>query len=376
MDCTPLNPFLAGQVEAYRSGKTDKMLRDDYETAADGTECERSWAEHLALRALQAARRGNPFLKTKLAATDLPESTKKGLYWAGVDDVADLLQLTEEELLEVSEEKGFDAQGVQGFLAKEGLQLVHYDGRTGKLYEDGSIWTIPASGAAFPFNPFRPTLDPAWFEAYYRQYGHFDGEEQAAYAFRTVPTPRLDADGMPYEYKEFFRAARNLWDAYEDSCRQFGIGPRVPCPSLPGEDVRGIFKEGVRAVVDIFERTTFLDRIPAGTYLSAKRDEIRLNIAEGIQGPECFQMMLVSFVELRLDIENIAFYLNECRKGRHRRDFERTTEPVDPELAKMIRQFRDKCSDEDLRERYRKELECNPSLSWEEFIVQAALAEQ
>ena len=371
----PLNPFLAEKIGEYRSGKTDEMLREDYETAAEEAGRELSWAKHLALRALEAVRRGNTFLLTKPAASGLSESAKKGLYWAGVDSVSDLLQLTEDELLAVSEEKGFDAQEVKDYLAMGGFELVHFDGPTSKLYEDGSLWAIPAAGAAFPFNPSRLTLDPAWFDEYYRRSGHFDGEEQAEYAFQNVPMPRLDADGMPYDYREFFQAAKNLWDAYEDCCLLVGIPPRVPRPSLPDKDVRSIYKDGARVIVDIFERTTLLGRIPAGEFLSAPRDESRLYIAEGIKGPECFQMLLITFVELKVDIESIAFYLKDCLKGRHQWDFERTVKPVDPQLVEVIRQLRDKCSDEDLRAQYRKELERNPSLSWEEFITQAALAE-
>jgi hypothetical protein len=80
-------------------------------------------------------------------------------------------------------------------------------------------------------------------------------------------------------------------------------------------------------------------------------------------------------VELKIDIENVVVFLKECIEGKHSRYYAERTKPVDPILQRLIRTLRKKVSDDMLRERYREALAQSPGLSWEEFIVQAAIAE-
>lgn len=116
-----------------------------------------------------------------------------------------------------------------------------------------------------------------------------------------------------------------------------------------------------------------LDKATKGKYLLGS-DEQKLSIVEECK-PESFQLKLISHVELKIDIENIVTYLGECRRGKHKQDYERFSNQVDPKTAKMIVRLRGIYSDDVLRKRYLEVLQQNPNLSWEDFIAQAAIAE-
>ena len=252
------------------------------------------------------------FLRTRLHEMDLPEETKRGLYRIGVDCIADLLQVTEEELMAAEREKGYDAKTVKDYLARHRHHLRSYARRTSKVSLNRPSWMIPLPGAPIAFSIERPSLEPEWFSVYYRRSGHFDGEKDAGAVFAAAPPPILQEGRQPNDYQEFFQIARRLFDSYEQCCSFSGIEPLIPRPAIPQEDVRLIYREGVRAVVDILSRTPLLKHgATAGEYFCAS-DERKLNIAEVNSKPECFQELLLYHVELKLDIENIVIYLEEC----------------------------------------------------------------
>ena len=373
-----INPWLLEQIHILRERHPEEELHERYIHYPD-----RTWEQHLLIWAMQDAMRYSCFNQTLLSMMDLPDMVKKGLYAAGVDCGADLLQLTKEELRAVARQYKFEADIVTTFLESQGRQLYSSPKRTDKLPalygmdEKGSFpwetWMIPSPGAQIDFNIDRPSLYPEWFDVFYRRHGHFDNEVRGEQVLHTVPPPRLDGKKMPYDYDEFFQAARNLWDAYEQSCQYSQLKPRISRPKFPNEDVHHIYKEGVKAVVDIFERTMLLDKVSKGKYLLGS-DEQKLSIVEECK-PESFQLMLISHVELKIDIENIVIYLEECRRGKHKQDYERFDQQISPKFAKKILRLRGIYSDDSLRERYIKALEQNSDLSWEEFIVQTAMAE-
>ncbi len=140
---------------------------------------------------------------------------------------------------------------------------------------------------------------------------------------------------------------------------------------MPSRDVRFIYREALRALIDLFERTSLLKNTNVGDYLSTPYDETRLNIAEREGHNESFQLLLISHVEIKIDIENIGLTLEECLKGEHKDYY--TVRHEHP-FAAAIRRMRENVADETLRARYRKEVEENPDLGWEEFIVQAAIS--
>lgn len=367
----PLNPWLENVVQLYRKSRSESYLRDGYRMSCDKGE-NLSWQEFLIKSSLEAHLNRNPFLRKPLELLPLSASSKDILYWAGVDRVADLLQITKEELDAVCINEEKVKIEITKYLAKVGKKLHSYPGRTSKLSLSNGYWTIPSPGASHSFNIARPTLREEWFEEYYRHYGHFEDEEKHRHAFETVKPISLDAFLTPSDYREFFQATANVFDSYDACCEFCQLEPRVMRPEMPSQDVRFIYREALRAIVDLFERTSLLKNANVGDYLSTPYDETRLNIAEREGHNESFQLLLISHVEIKIDIENIGLTLEECLKGQH---LELYTIRQEYPFAAAIRRLRENVADETLRARYRKEVEANPDLGWEEFIVQTAIAE-
>ncbi len=366
----PLNPWLENVVQLYRESRSVSYLRDGYKMSCDKGE-DLSWREFLVKSSLEAHLNKNPFLRKPLELLPLSDRCKDILYWAGVDKVSDLLQITKEELSAICINEEQVNEEITHYLKKKGKKLHNYPGRTTKLSLSNGYWTIPSPGASHCFNIARPTLRKEWFEVYYLRYGHFEGEEKHRHAFESVKPNSLDGLWTPSDYREFFQAAKNVFDSYDDCCKFCQLEPRVTRPEMPSRDVRFIYREALRALIDLFERTSLLKNTNVGDYLSTPYDETRLNIAEREGHNESFQLLLISHVEIKIDIENIGLTLEECLKGEHKDYY--TVRHEHP-FAAAIRRMRENVADETLRARYRKEVEENPDLGWEEFIVQAAIS--
>ncbi len=93
----PLNPWLTDVVQLFRKSRSDSYLRDLYQMSCGKSE-NPSWQEFLTKSSLEVYLNKNPFLKKSLALIDLSDKAKDILYWAGVDSLYYLLQITKEEL--------------------------------------------------------------------------------------------------------------------------------------------------------------------------------------------------------------------------------------------------------------------------------------
>lgn len=366
----PLNPWLENVVRLYRESRSESYLRDCYEKSCAKDE-NLSWHEFLVKSSMEAHLNRNPFLRKSLELLPLSDSAKDILYWTGVDKVSDLLQITKEELDAVCIHEEKVIIEITKYLARVGKKLHSYPGRTSKLSLSNGYWTIPSPGASHCFNIARPTLREEWFEEYYRHYGHFEDEEKHRHAFESVRPICLDGFMVPSDYREFFQAAKNMFDSYTACCVFCQLEPRVMRPEMPSQDVRFIYREALRALIDLFERTSLMKKSNVGDYLTTSSDQRRLDIAEGEGHNESFQLLLIYHVEIKIDIENIGLTLEECLKGQH---LESYTVRQEHPFAAAIRRLRENVADETLRARYRKEVEENPDLGWEEFIVQAAIS--
>jgi hypothetical protein len=364
-----INPWLESQIARLQEEVPALVLRDAYRERLQKEE-DLPWPVFLMEKALTHAISRNLFLKTIRFRMELPLKTLEGLYWAGVDTVADLLQLTEEELQALSRREEVDVEAVKRFLKSHGLGLDHAPGRTIKYHPIVGFRMIPSPGAGHAFDWRRPTLCLEWFDWFYRERCGFVQLDAYDTLFPNVLLPDLAGGDIPYDYKEIFEAAGRLWQAYEKCCAGCRIQPRVDRPHLPTLEVKTLYWESWRAVIDIFERTTLLDRELVTLYLDGT-DDGRLDVADGVQDKD-LEYLLVSLVEVKIDVENIVLYFAENLKKDQLYSINPGPRSVDGETASRIRDMRARASDENLRERYLKALEANPGLSWEEFILQAA----
>ena len=69
-------------------------------------------------------------------------------------------------------------------------------------------------------------------------------------------------------------------------------------------------RDYVYALIDIFERTGLLEHFTSAQFFTAT-DEQKLNIAERESANESFQILLITYVELRIDFENLLWYLQQ-----------------------------------------------------------------
>lgn len=77
--------------------------------------------------------REHQYLRTLRHEMRLPEEVLDFLYWNDVDTLADLMQITEEELASIARDYGIDTSPVRKYLEWYGLELCHCDGRTYKV---------------------------------------------------------------------------------------------------------------------------------------------------------------------------------------------------------------------------------------------------
>lgn len=382
-----INPWLAAKLTEYRSRHSDEELRRNYETdCALGVNL--SWDEYHQSRALYEAMRWDPFLQTLRANMDLDVSTRKRLYNFHIDCVADLLQLSEEEIASCGIHGYLDAKGIKKYLKKHGYKFLPGAERTYKIPSlpvlaslgkcDWNTWIVNPPGFTVDFDISRPFLSPGWFDVYYYRYEHLDGEEKFQKEFAKVKL-RFPHREMPKEYLEFFQAVGNLYDSYEAICRSQHISPRffrpedipdstVELKRFPNRRYLDLWQESCKVVIDIFERTNLFRHSSAGKFLTADMEE-KLKIAEAEDHDDNFQLLLITLVELRIDMEDIIILLDKAASSPDQVE----PSPVNPWMAQVIMEYRQNHSDEYIRKRYVSYFADRPDTPWDDFLAEVSL---
>ena len=129
----PINPWLADLILKYRIQHSDATIREEYLRFCEHT-FDKSWEHFLAGRAMLEESKRNPIILEELSKSPLPERTKDYLsYNCAINLVADLLQVTVEELNALFEERPKEIPIIEKYLEKLGLKLCHCDKYTYKL---------------------------------------------------------------------------------------------------------------------------------------------------------------------------------------------------------------------------------------------------
>lgn len=330
--------------------------------------------------------RWDPFLQTLRANMDLNAYTCELLYNFHIDCVADLLQLSEEELASCSIHSSLDLKGIKKYLKKHGYKLLPGAERTYKIPSlpvlssfgkcAWNTWHLDSPGSPVEFDLSRPTLGGGkWFDEYYARYEHLDGEEKFQKEFVKVKLRSRHGE-MPKEYTEFFQAIENLFDSYEAICSSQGLSPkffRPPASVLefeffPNNRFLWLWQESCKVVIDIFERTNLFRHSSAGKFLAADMED-KLKIAEEETHNDNFQLLLITIVELRIDIEDIITLLNEAVLSPEKVE----STPVNPWMAQVIMEYRQKHSDDYIRKRYISYLADRPETPWNDFLAAVSL---
>ena len=391
----PVNPWLGERIMECRERHPEQDLRSEYRAYCALEEptgvMVHSWGDFLAAKALIEALEQDSFLLTLRMEMGLPDATKEALYRCHVDMVADLLQISEEEMLSYAEKRGFDIVPIKKYLAKQGKQLFRCSRPTvkyqavsfinGYIDSDWKKWTVDLSGDSHPFDINRPTLLPPWFDHYYARYEKYEDEDRFYDDFKDLRLDSNEDGSMHYSYDGYFVAHRDFWKNYKQVCNKTGIPKRVPTPKLPKDitDLEGfssdklvtLKEKACRAMISVFELNCPLKHHTVGQYL-AMNDTGRLDAIEMEEENPDLQAMLLSLVEIKIDLENLVYEFKEVLAKRKRHDLIPRPGPVDPEMVRRILKYREAYTDDTLRERYLSWLEDNPEGSWPDFICKAA----
>ena len=388
-----INPWLEEKVQEYRNQRNDSVLRADYEISVQAGS-KLSWDQHLTVRALQSALKWDSFLQTIRLKMDLPMEILDALYTSHVDCVADLVQMSEEELAECARTQEFDIAPVKKYLKKHGYKLKRCNERTYKVQSllllpmlttiEYKIWTLNPPGSTLEFDLTRPLSFRGkwWEEEFYSRYEYTAGEDELNTVLKGVkPAPIGD---LPTDYKEFFTAVQTFYSCYDAICEGEDIGrthfmfydiPTI-CKELAFIDNGELLftkKTYVSALISIFERTNLFQYYTPGQFLAAT-DEQKLNIAERESKNETFQLLLITYVELRIDFENLLWYIQSlAKKPVKELAMNEKPDPVNPWLAERIMEYRHDHKEEYIRKCYISYLDEDPDSSWSDFIAVAAL---
>ena len=127
----PVNPWLAEAILAFRKKYPDDKIRELYRAILCLTP-NRPWETFISEQALVLAARENPFLRTPVESMELPDKTRKLLCHNQVENVIDLIQITEEELAALFEGHEDEIPAIRQYLEAHSLRLCHHDGFTAK----------------------------------------------------------------------------------------------------------------------------------------------------------------------------------------------------------------------------------------------------
>lgn len=386
-----INPWLAEKVQVYRNQNKDSVLRADYEFSVQSGS-KMSWDQHLTVRALQSALKWDSFLQTIRWKMDLPEEIIFALYRCHVDCVADLVQLSEEEFEECARLHKFETEPVKKYLKKHGYKLLSCNERTYKVQSllvlptlttiEYKTWMLKPPGAEAEFDLNRPLSGGWWVDNCYSRYEYTAGEEKLRSEMQGFK-PALTGD-LPNDYKEFFTAARTFYECYDKICEQEGIirfhslWSNLPEKSKDlatfNNDVLLFMKRNyVKALVHILELTDLLKHYTPAQFFKAT-DEQKLNIAERESKNDSFQLLLITYVELRIDFENLLWYIQSlAKKPAKVLDMSEKPDPINPWLAERIMEYRHDHKEEYIRKCYVSYLDEDPDSSWADFLAVAAL---
>ena len=132
-------------------------------------------------------------------------------------------------------------------------------------------------------------------------------------------------------------------------------------------------RDYVKALVHILELTDLLKHYTPAQFFKAT-DEQKLNIAERESKNDSFQLLLITYVELRIDFENLLWYIQSlAKKPAKVLDMSEKPDPINPWLAERIMEYRHDHKEEYIRKCYVSYLDEDPDSSWADFLAVAAL---
>ena len=383
-----MNPWLEEKVRAFHASHNEDELKKDYQKLYGFTK-KLSWDEYLIWRALKDAVMADPFLARHRYGMHFTPDVKEWLYWNNIDRIVDLLQMTDEELRVITNEKKYYYKHITKYLSYHGYTLMHSAERTFKISSNSSLmaeyatrldkWIISPPGSVHTFNLGRPTLYPEWFDEYYKRYELIEKEDKLCAKLIPVTAGKMYDDVS--EYHEFFISTNTLWEAYNTIRDKYDIKPYFQTVTIPqsSKEMKSfpldrfieMKKEALRACISVFEQLSILFNSSLADYFEAS-DEGKLNITEE-EKIEDLQFLMVQHVAMRIDFDNIIHYLEMSFTMREKPN---NDWPYNPWLQETVMNYRNMYSEDELHGQYRDFTSVKRRRSWKEFLIDRALAKK
>lgn len=321
---TLINPWLADAILAYRKLFGDRQLRDIYEACGYANHI--SWKQHLELRAIKKALEKNPFLQTLRHQIELPLDIIEFLYWNNVDTIADLVQITEEELTSLAQGNKHYVPTIKQYLAENHLELYHCNKKTYKVRTMNLLpsienptwesWEIDSPGAQPKFSLSRPTIWPYWFDEYYKRYEFSYNELCLEHLQRR---PLFNDSSTLNTFQVFFETAEELRESYTIFCTTHNIRQRFFLPVMPKstEEIEqfifenklsALWKGIVKILIDVLERKPLFKGITVSDFLSAS-DEQKKDFAQNNSQDNALDLILLCYIFCRAYYQEMLDYL-------------------------------------------------------------------
>ena len=184
---------------------------------------------------------------------------------------------------------------------------------------------------------------------------------------------------MAQEFYEFKKTLNEVWQSYYQICIKYHFHPIDPSYHIPIDDkelkampLNGFIelkKDAFRAAISAYEQTSLVCNLSSHKYIVETSDERRLDLSE-VEKDDEIQLMMISLVAMRIDFENIVWYLDMCFRFNQSpcNDW-----PINPWLQEAIREYRSIYSDKQLRSQYDKSCETKRVKTWIGFVSNQAL---
>ena len=381
-----MNPWLVDEVKEFRYTHSKIELRKEFAEQAEMAK-DLDWENFVIWRTLVDAMNYNPFLKEPRVSMELSEQVKEWLYWNNVDRVLDLVQMSDEELRAISATNKTYYEQVTRFLSDNNITLRHCAQRTYKISSNCLTlrecpatldkWMISPPGNVHTFNKTRPSLYPEWFDEHYKIYCHTKDEEK--HCKKIIPLGAGVQNNLAQEFYEFKKTLNEVWQSYYQICIKYHFHPIDPSYHIPIDDkelkampLNGFIelkKDAFRAAISAYEQTSLVCNLSSHKYIVETSDERRLDLSE-VEKDDEIQLMMISLVAMRIDFENIVWYLDMCFRFNQSpcNDW-----PINPWLQEAIREYRSIYSDKQLRSQYDKSCETKRVKTWIGFVSDQAL---